>query len=32
MRGETPVDFKPIALTTQPRLPSQYDETQKQWI
>ena len=32
LRGETPKDFKSIALTTRPRLPSQHDEKQKQWI
>ena len=31
-RGQTLMDFKSIALTTRPRLPSQHDETQKQWI
>ena len=25
LRGETPMDFKSIALTTRPRLPSQHD-------
>ena len=32
LRGENPMDFKSIALTTRPRLPSQHDEKQKQWI
>ena len=26
LRGETPMDFKSIALTTRPQLPTQYND------